>query len=71
MNVATRRMPCASSVRLRRGASLPRVIRPKPTTAKPLAWPLNSACGRSRRIATAASGPCMPRLASASRPVPS
>ena len=67
-NGATRRMPCASSARLRRGASPRRSSRPKPTTARPSPWPRNWACARSRPTATAASARCMPRPASGSRP---
>ena len=40
-------MPCGSSARSRRGATLRRPNRPKPTTGKPSPWPTSSACARS------------------------
>jgi tetratricopeptide (TPR) repeat protein len=69
-NAATKPMPCASSATLRRGAIPPRAHRPKPTTGRPWLSPTNSACARSKPIATSASGSCTPRLASTSRPAP-
>ena len=69
-NVATRRMPCASSVTLRRGASLRRASRLETTTTRPSPWPTNSACARSWRTATSASAPYMAAWAGSSQPVP-
>jgi class 3 adenylate cyclase/tetratricopeptide (TPR) repeat protein len=64
-------MPCASSVTLRRGASLRRAKQLRPTTARPSPLPTNSACARCRHSAIAASAHCMARRDSRSPPVPS
>ena len=45
-------MPCASLARLRRGASLRRASRPKPTTARPSPWPRTGDAPPRRRTAT-------------------
>ncbi len=66
----TRHMSCASSVRLRRGVSPWRLPWRKPTTGRPSPWLRNSVCARSRRTATGAWVPCMPRLTGESRPAP-
>ena len=65
-----RRMPCASSATLRRGAIRRMSKKPKPTTDRPSPWPKNSACARWLPIATMALVPCMPSSASGSKPVP-
>jgi class 3 adenylate cyclase/tetratricopeptide (TPR) repeat protein len=70
-NGAARHGPCASSARSSRSASFRRSSRLKTITVRPSPWPRHSACARSRPTATAALGPCMPRLAGASRRVPS
>jgi class 3 adenylate cyclase len=70
-NVATRPMPCASSVRLLHGMRPWKPHLPKIITARPSPWPRNSGCARSRPTATAASAPCMPQTASGSRPASS
>ena len=69
-NVATRRMPCASSARLRHGAHLQSMSRLKTTTARPSPWPRNSACGRSWPTAISVSGNCTPKSDAALRPAP-
>jgi class 3 adenylate cyclase/tetratricopeptide (TPR) repeat protein len=53
-NEAIRHMLCASSVTLRRGASLWSTSRPQPTTASPSPWPRSLACVRSWPTATSA-----------------
>jgi hypothetical protein len=68
---ATRHTPCGSLAKSLRIAIPQRSSRPKPITASPSPWPTNVACVRSRRIATWAWAPCMPRSADRSKPAAS
>jgi class 3 adenylate cyclase/tetratricopeptide (TPR) repeat protein len=62
--------PSSSLAILPRRANLWRTSGPKPITSKPLPWPRSLACARSRRIVIRDSVPCMPGVASGSRPAP-